>query len=152
MNYVSTLKFPKEEQGLNSALNDLFKEWVNEAKNKILPENYSADDLVFEGFYPYYQSQSKKILFIGRESLSISGYNYIDTLYQHYKDHHIGNTHINQHVMHRRLLKIAYGLINGCQSYGSIPDADLIADNFGTTNGISFSFMNISKFSCKSPA
>ena len=147
MDYISTLEFPKEEQNSNNELNKLFKEWVTVAKSKKLPENYHADDLVFEGFYPYYQSQPKKILFIGRESLGISGCNYIDTLYQSYKTHYIGDLHVNKHITHRRLLKIAYGLINGCQNYESIPDADVIAKDFGTDNGISFAFMNISKFS-----
>lgn len=150
MNYVSALEFSKDEQIINNKLNDLFKEWVSDAKNKTLPESYHAEDLVFEGIYPAYLAQPLKILFVGRESLGISGDNYIDIMYHHYKSHYIGGKHINNHPTHRRCMKIAYGLINDHPIYESIPDADLIANDFGTSKGISFSIMNISKFSNES--
>lgn len=150
MRHTSCLSFTENEKELNCSLDSLFSEWVARASNCILPDNYQATDLVFEGFYPYYLSQPKKILFIGRESLGISGDNYIDTLYYHYKNHHIGNVHINSHVTHRRLLKIGYGLIKNISSYSEIPDADIIADDFATPDGTSFAFMNLSKFSNES--
>lgn len=45
---------------------------------------------------------------------------------------------------------IAYGLIKNEKSYGDIPWANTIADTFGTDEGISFAFINISKFSNES--
>ena len=45
------------------------------------------------------------------------------------------------------MLRIAYGINNGLIDWNKIPHATTIADTFGKENGLSFAFVNISKFS-----
>lgn len=104
------------------------------------------------GFYPYYTKQKLKILYIGRESRDLkpeSDYSdYIKYIYNCYtgKEKEISEKPINRHAFHRRLLKISYGLINE-KEWVDIPKASEIAESFGTKNGISFAFTNLSKIS-----
>lgn len=104
------------------------------------------------GFYPYYTKQKLKILYLGRESRNLNvGTNYIEYLYYCYtKRKEVGDEPhtipINRHAFHRRLLKISYGLIND-KNWSDIPNASEIANSFGTENGISFAFTNLSKIS-----
>jgi hypothetical protein len=48
------------------------------------------------------------------------------------------------------MLYTAYGLMNGLPEWKDIPDADEIGDGFATAEGVSFAFMNLSKFSNES--
>jgi hypothetical protein len=107
--------------------------------------------MVFDGFYPHYFSQKKRILFIGRESRQISGFNNMDVLYEAYrKGKHIGDRHLNQDKFHYRMIYVAYGIMNGMPLWQDIPTASEIGDTFGEANGLSFAFMNISKLSNES--
>ena len=104
--------------------------------------------MVFDGFYPYYFSQKKRILFIGREALGLAGLNYLEVLYKCYhKEKRIGGQPLNKHKFHARMLRIAYGIVNDKPLWKDIPYASTIGDTFGTANGLSFAFMNISKLS-----
>ncbi len=48
------------------------------------------------------------------------------------------------------MMYVAYGLNNSFIDFQIIPYADKITELFGTSNGVSFAFMNISKFSNES--
>mgnify|MGYP000934652881 FL=1 len=145
MNFRPTIDYPDFEKGVLDELELLFKDWHAEAKTKQFAYEYSADDMVFDGIYPYYTKQKCKILFIGREALGINGLNYIDVLYNAYKGNRIGNKHINQHKFHYLMFYIAYGANNGFPNWNEIPAASELSATFATSSGISFSFMNISK-------
>jgi hypothetical protein len=150
MIFRPSIEFPDFEKNILDRLEKLFSDWHEEAKTKQFIYDYSADDMVFDGIYPYYTKQKVKILFIGREALGINGLNYIDVLYNAYKDNHIGSKHINQYKFHYLMFYIAYGANNGFPSWDEIPAASELSATFAKSNGISFSFMNISKLSNES--
>lgn len=110
--------------------------------------------MVFDGFYPHYFSKKPRILFIGREAREIAGENYLDKLYPAYRTtKQIGDVdgqHLNASKFHSRMLYMAYGLMNRLPEWKNIPDADKIGDSFATAEGVSFAFMNLSKFSNES--
>lgn len=150
MKYLpETLSYPDNEKPKLALLENLFRDWHQHfADNGSELVKHVADDMVFEGFYPYYFSQKKRVLFIGKESRQISGYNYIDMLSNAYrKGKHIGDQHLNRNKFHSRMLYIAYGIMNGMPKWQDIPYAGEIGDTFGDANGLSFAFMNISKLS-----
>lgn len=133
------LAYPANEKQLLKTMEALLDTWKNNSAYK----NLFVDD----GFYPYYLDQETKILFIGRESLHIELCNYLEILHEYYKTHYIYKTHVNRHGFHRRLMKIAYGLLHGMPAWESIPSASKICDTFATAKGVSFAFMNMSKSS-----
>lgn len=139
--------YPENEKEKLKRLEKLFNEWYNVVLNNPTFRNYTEKDLVFDGFYPYYFSQKIKILFIGRESIGINGENYIENLYHAYKNNYIGSQHINTNAFARRLMYIAYGILNNMPEWSLVPYPNAIAETFATPSGISFAFMNISKFS-----
>jgi hypothetical protein len=147
--FLPTIHYPDNEKSKLDSLETLFRQW-HQHFISVAPafEKHEVDDMVFDGFYPYYFSQEKRILFIGRESRDISGYNYIDLLYPAYRETKmIGDQHLNVNKFHSRMIYIAYGIINGMPTWQDIPYASKIGDTFGEPNGLSFAFMNISKFS-----
>jgi hypothetical protein len=147
--YVPSICFPDNEKPKLDLLEQLFREWHQYfANNGLALEKHTADDMVFDGFYPHYFSQKKRILFIGREPRGISGRNYLDELYPCYHDTKcVGNRPLNSHAFHRRVIRIAYGIVNGLPKWHDIPKATKIGDTFGVADGLSFAFMNISKLS-----
>lgn len=145
---MSTLPiYPPEELNKLNQLQTLFNEWGSLFSTSNHAHDYTAADFVSDGFYPYYFSQKVKILFIGRESRGISGCDYIQVLYDAYKAKKVGKQHINSNFFHKRMLYITYGFMHDFPKWGDIPYADQLVETFGTSNGISFAFMNISKFS-----
>jgi hypothetical protein len=143
------LNYPKEELVNLDKNNKLMDEWNSHIANKNMIKGYTSDDFVRDGFYPFYYSQKIKLLFIGRESRGISGCNYIDILYNAYKDNRIGKRHINKmsNRIHNLMFYITYGIENNITETNKIPKASNMTKDFATENGISFAFMNLSKFS-----
>lgn len=144
------VQYPQSEKEKLGQIEALFKKWYKNFKGKKFVKNYTADDMIFDGFYPYYFSQKRKILFIGRESYWADRSNYISYMFDAYKKKYIGDKHINKYPFHRRMMYVAYGLNNSFVEFQKIPCADEIAEQFGTSTGVSFAFMNISKFSNES--
>jgi len=145
--------FPKEEIPQRIKLTSLFVEWQEAMKAALPPEQaQQVDGFVRDGFYPYYYRQPLKILFVGKESLGLEGCDYLDVLLQAYREaKRVGKVHLNTHKFHSRLLYVAYGLLNNGMEWKEIPFADKIGDTFATEEGISFAFMNVSKFSNETP-
>jgi len=141
--------FPDQEVSKLGKLETLFTEWHQHFTiNSSTLLKHAADDMVCDGFYPHYFSQRKRILFVGREARQISGLNYIDLLLRAYREGKwIGDQHLNVNKFHSRMLYIAYGIANGMPEWKDIPNASLIGDTFGSPDGLSFAFMNISKLS-----
>lgn len=150
MDYLPNIKYPDAEKGMLQDLAALFRAWHAEAQTKDFGNSCSADDMVFDGFYPFYTLQKKKILFIGREALGIEGRNYLEVLHQAYKENSVGGRHINQHQFHYLMFYIAYGLNNDLADWEDIPPADELSKSFASGQGVSFAFMNISKLSNES--
>ena len=109
--------YSQEEISLIKKLNTLFCEW-NEALAEYRKDNKDFNDykeIVPDGFYPNYLSQKPKILFLGRESYTIEGRNYIDLFIDDYLVGKTGENQsksINSAAFHRRVIQVAYGLIN----------------------------------------
>lgn len=103
-----------------------------------------GSDIVLDGFYPHYTKQKVKILFVGRESLSLEG-SYIQELYAAYKDNQIGSKVLNASQFHRIMFYLAYAINNNFPEWDDIPWASDIAQSFAEEGGISFAFINISK-------
>lgn len=134
------------EQKLHAELLSLLDEW----KKIVCTDQASSNFFVEDGFYPFYTQQPVKILFVGREALGMAGLNYIDVLFNAYKSKIVGEKPIDGYKFHRLLFYIAYGIIHRETDWKKIPYASELVDNFGTTSGISFAFMNLSKFSNES--
>ena len=139
------------ERNLLVKLRVLFEEWDNEykeyRKGKRELQNYEM--IVPDGFYPNYLSQKPKILFIGRESYTIEGYNYIDLFIDHYLAGRTGCNNcqaINRDKFHKLLIQVAYGLIYG-KDWDETPCAGDICCDGKIFEKISFAFMNLSKLS-----
>lgn len=134
------------EQKLDSEISALLSEW----KKIVCTEKSSSELFVEDGFYPFYSQQPVKILFVGREALGMAGLNYVKTLFEAYKANSVGGKSLDEYKFHRLLFYIAYGIIHRETDWAKIPYASELAANFGTQNGISFAFMNLSKFSNES--
>lgn len=152
--FLPETTYPEYERPKLAALEKLFREWHQHfATNQHMLEKHAADEMVFDGFYPYYFSQKVRVLFIGRESRGISGDHNMDVILPKYCDgKRIGGQHLNTNNFHSRMLYIAYGINNGMPVWQTIPYANEIGDTFGTAEGLSFAFMNISKLSNESEA
>jgi hypothetical protein len=74
-------------------------------------------------------------------------------LFAAYKKNIVGDKDktLNQHSFHKRMLKLTYGILNNVENYENVPCASKIAETFGTSTGISFAFMNLSKYSNDNP-
>lgn len=147
--FTPSIQYPEVERPKVSRLQRLFSDWHQAFTNSTESlKKHVADDMVFDGFYPYYFSQPKRILFVGWESRQIGGFNYLDIIYQAYREgKQIGRRHLDNDNFHSRMLYFAYGILNGMPNWQEIPFASKIGDTFGSPDGISFAFMNISKLS-----
>jgi hypothetical protein len=155
MKYLPNTPYPDSEKSKLAMLEKLFRDWHQHfAKNTSALDKYkqTADDMVFDGFYPHYFSQKKQIVFIGRETLEMAGNNYIEDLYKSYRseEKYIGARHLNHYQFHNRMFYIAYGILNGMPEWQRIDYADKLSNTFGMPDGLSFAFMNISKLSNES--
>ena len=147
----ATVSYPDAETPKLEALRQLFEHWIAAALATAPELKAEIEGMGFDGFYPHYFSQKPRILFVGREAREIAGFNYLDLLHNAYrKTKRIGVQHLNCSLFHRRMLYTAYGLLNGFSEWKDIPDAAEIGDSFATPEGVSFAFMNLSKFSNES--
>ncbi len=134
-------KYPDDELPLLNSIHQLMAEW----------QRSSADELfTTDGFYPYYTHQATKVLFVGREGIGLAGCNYIEAVFQAYKQNRIGNKSVNGYTFHRRLLYMLYGIQHGFPEWSDVPAAQAIAQTFATPSGISCAFLNLSKTSNES--
>ena len=147
--YVPDLPYPDGERAKLDAMEALFRAWHQHfAGNGSDAERRHADEMVFDGFYPYYFSQPERLLFVGRESRQIAGFNYIDLLSGAYRERkQISSRSLDADRFHSRILRIAYGILHGMPAWQDIPPASTIGDTVGSPAGLSFAFMNISKLS-----
>lgn len=156
---LPTLRYPEQELEALKQLELLFVEWHQSfAKNiqmvQVHGDFYNADAMVCDGFYPNYFSQKPRVLFVGKESIGMSGQHYIQSLYHTYTTvQRLGRgcgkspIHLNRSKFHSRLLKLAFGLTKDLPAWRDIPRATEIGRTFGTAEGVSCAFMNLSKFS-----
>jgi hypothetical protein len=151
----NTVHYPDCEKSKLEELENLFRDWHQhfaEHVSELDKHQQGADDMVFDGFYPYYFSQKKKrILFIGWETLQMAEYgknNYIEELYRCYtKERRIGNRRLNSHMFHYRMICIAYGILHEMPDWHNFGEAETLIEDFANSDGWSFAFMNISKLS-----
>lgn len=150
VSFLPTIPYPEIEKPKLAVLEKLFQAWHHSFDSALSPK--VADAMVFDGFYPHYFGQRKRVLFIAWESRQISGRNYLDVLYPSYrKTKRIGRTrHLNQDKFHSRLIRIAWGINHGMKPWQEVPPASVIGDSFGAEHGLSFAFMNVSKLSNES--
>ena len=94
--------YPDKEKPKLDLLEKLFREWNEHFRNNASTlKKHVPDDLVFDGFYPYYFSQKMRILFVGREGRYLKGGNYIDCILEAYTDYKmIGSQHLNCNKFH----------------------------------------------------
>ncbi len=157
MQLLPKLDYPESEKPKLALLENLFIEWHQQfVKNNssLTALGQEADEMVFDGFYPYYFSEhmKKRILFIGWETLEVAGTNYIEDLYKAYRseEKRIGSRHLETNLFHSRMFYVAYGILHGMPEWLKINDANKLSVTFGTPKGWSFAFMNISKLSNES--
>jgi hypothetical protein len=141
------LNYPEDELKYLKKNNDLLQDWKNNISNGDIINGYTPESFVFDGFYPYYYSRKIKILFIALECVGLDGNNYIEELFKAYKNNCIGKNSINRYKFHYLMFYLAYGINNNFPDWEKIPSASTLTKNFGTNDGISFAFMELSKFS-----
>jgi hypothetical protein len=149
-----TLPFPPAEQGKRRQITLLMADWKQELSNARVfyredGKMYSGDSyFCSDGFFPCYYSQKRKILFLARETVDLSGMDYMEILFEAYKNNNIGGRTLDQHTFHHRMYYLAYGILKGGGiPYRDVPYASELAKDFGTPAGISFAFMELSKYS-----
>lgn len=130
-----------DDNDMQRQLTDLFKEWWNALSDT------DKDLFNRDGFYPGYNSQKFKILFVGREACYMAKKNYIETMYANFQNNDIAGWTINQYPFQRRQAYIAYGILNKWKSWEEVPPASDICSMVGEDNGISWAFINMSKLS-----
>lgn len=139
------ISYPDYEQEKLGQIKSLMSEW----KSSLSAEEQRL--FVPDGFYPHYFSKNPRILFVAKESTGMLGLAYIDTLFECYRNEkRIGEKNINQYRFHARMMYMAYGILNKestFEEFQATPPASKIGDTFGTEDGVSFAFMNISKSS-----
>ena len=134
--------YPESEKVLLEKLLALFNESYDYAKGiHFIKSEYSYDDLLTDGFFPFYTKQKTKVLFIGWETYDFWDQNYIDYLYQNYKSGKYNNKQF-AYLMYY----ITYGILNGFPDWFSIPSLCDTKNSFATEDGLSFAFINLSKF------
>lgn len=141
-NGVIEVKYKLDDNNdMQSRLTKLFEEWENALSD--------TDKKLFnrDGFYPGYNSQKFKILFVGREACYMAKQNYIETMYANFQKNDIAGWTINQYPFQRRQAYIAYGILNNWKSWEEVPPASDICSMVGEDNGISWAFINMSKLS-----
>lgn len=151
MNNQVTLKYPENEIELKSKIDELNNEWERYIQGKCS----ESSQYVSDGFYPYYTHQKLKILFLGRESRELSGSNYIEIVHEAIKKKEVGGRPLNSCKFHALMLYVTYGIQqlianNSIVDYFDLPYATEISEDFATQKGISYAFMNLSKFSNES--
>ena len=127
------------------------KAWQAYRKNN--PDAYGVEsnaETVSDGFYPNYTRQPVKILFMGRESYDLTGWDYIEVFINHYLNGKTGpkggQRNINRDRFHKMLIQVAYGIIHQ-KTWNETPSAAEICENRGIFDRVSFAFMNLSKLS-----
>lgn len=131
---------------LKNNLATLFNIAENNLRKKNLPKEV-LESFVRDGFYPGYSVQPIRVLFVGRESLSMWG-DYTERMYEMYQSNRIGSATVNQYKFHALLFYVAYGFTHGFPEWKDIPWAsDLAKSMENVKKGTSFAFMNLSKFS-----
>ena len=144
------MTFSEAEQKKNDESNKLLNEWIEQvSKNKNTIDNGNvtkrspARCFAKDGFFPGYFNQKRKILFIGRETRKIGGYDFRDTTKECFEDYLT-----DKNAWWRHLLRIVYGIKhNGQISFSKVPKATEIAEEMLETNDYGFALINISKFS-----
>jgi hypothetical protein len=136
--------YPVDEQKVLIELEKLFRKMYEVATQKTFVKEYNVADIIYDGFYPYFTKQKAKILFVGREVYSMEFDNYIENiLLKEIKN-------INKYQFHKLMFYLAYAFNNNFPEWKIIPEANVIADTFATEKGVSFAFMNYSKFNNES--
>jgi outer membrane protein OmpA-like peptidoglycan-associated protein len=161
------------EQEERQALNSLMTEWCDAVKECPVAEANGIQlcgDFFFvtDGFYPYYFKQKKKVLFITREpteikrrSEGIGRNDYLELFYNAYRKNRVSETpkgySLDQFIgpaFHARMLYMAHAIVtDGAHTweedypYSHVPWASKIGEKLGAKDGISFAYMNLSKYS-----
>lgn len=145
--FKPSIPYPVNEQPKIEALENLFQEWhCHFASHGAAELKAAANDMVWDGFYPHYFGQRRRLLFVGRESRDIGGDHNMNVLFKAYRESkRIGGRHIDSDKFHSRMIHISHGIINGMLPWQEIPCASEIVETFGEKGGLSFAFMNISK-------
>jgi hypothetical protein len=138
---ITNIVFPAEEQSKIACLQDLFNRAYEYGKKREFKSSgkYNYNDLTADGFFPYYFSKRVKVLFIGLEHYGFYEQNYIDYMYEGYKTEKNKNKQFNYLMYY-----LAYAFNNNFPNWLDIPE--ISGKSFATKEGVSFAFMNISKF------
>lgn len=136
--------FTEDDKKINSQLDVLFTEWYEFLKKNdfFQKTKTSPDCFIQDGIFPRYSEQKVKILYMGRESYDLEGFNYI---YQHYD--WLKSKALNGSTLWRKMLRFTWGLENNTADWADVPSLDEILNNFASDDGISFGMINYSKIS-----
>lgn len=135
--------YPADEQELKNKIDDLQEQWAASLSTQLDRDNFCTD-----GFYPFYTHQETKVLFIGQESYGLNSCDYIQAFYEVLRRGKFqSNESVNKSMFHRRIFYMAYGILKGFPKWNDVPYPDKYCNEIFTEHGISFAFMNISKFS-----
>lgn len=136
-----------EDVELHQRIMKLFDEWrsvVNSSSE--IPDDDKAS-FVSDGFYPGYTNQKVRVLFVGRESLQMGNADYIEEIYPRFQSNDINGWTLDRYKFFAMQFYIAYGFNRGFPDWNTgVPWASELAKAMVDPDGVSFAFMNISKF------
>lgn len=143
----------KYEDKKAKELKNLLDEWRNFVSKKDKVNNGQrsklnpSDCFVYDGFFPGYYSEKKKILFIGRETRNSNDFVYttINECFSNNGDLDKGHLNDNNNWW-RHILKIFYGIKNEGISFKKVPSATKIAHDMCENAEFGFAVINISKY------
>jgi hypothetical protein len=137
------------DRKIKDEIDSLMGQWKSHVKNKPVYNHegvqyYGKDCFCTDGFFPGYCGQRKKILFIGRDPVDgMKKKGWVETVFDEYQSGKTGTS-----PFHPRLLYLARGILEDFFLPGRYdsPSSSEIAKNIGKEGGISFAFMDFSKY------
>lgn len=135
--------YPLDERELKTELEALQQQWAASLSSQQDRDNFCND-----GFYPFYTHQKTKVLFIGQESYGMGGCDFIEAFYNVLRRGKFNtNESINKSRFHHLIFYVAYGILKDFPKWSDVPYPSKYREEIFTEHGISFAFMNLSKFS-----
>lgn len=143
-------KYNAEEKLKNNQLDALMNEWVAELSKNPEPINNGDKSkttasacFAKDGFFPGYFKQTRKVLFISRETRKIGGYDFRDTTKEFFEEDFNNSNNFWRHILY-----IAYGIkTEGKYTFEELQTAVDIKNEMFDSNDFGFATINISKYS-----
>jgi hypothetical protein len=148
MEQISELPFLEEEMKIVEQLHVLFDEAYEYGKKIQFIKGYNNENLITDGIFPYYSMQKIKVLFVGRDQCEVFPTDKSKTSHSYTYEMYKNLTSGKYKLIYKNLYKIAYAFNNNFPEWSQIPE--YTSDNLFVDKGVSYAFINCSKFTNES--